>query len=115
MSTMHNHIVLVYALAYAALQKPKTLHEAVEKLVALKLEDVRQGLTADYAAKASALAARIEHLQQQLQQPAQPAHGPAAAAGQSASGSSHGGRGSVGGSRMASAGSRVASAKPAAS
>ncbi len=95
-------------LCHVILQKPKTLDEAVDKLVALKLEDVRQGLQADYASKAAALSARIEHLQQQLQQQA------AQAAAASASNSSHGGKASAS-SRMASAGSRVASAKPAAS
>jgi hypothetical protein len=97
-------------LCYAVLQKPKTLDEAVDKLVALKLEDVRTGLTADYAAKAAALAARIEHLQQQQQQQA----AQAAAAVSSANNSSHGGRASAS-SRLGSAGSRVASAKPTAS
>jgi hypothetical protein len=91
------------------LQKPKTLDEAVDKLVSLKLEDVRQGLTAEYAAKASALAARLEHLGQRLQQQAAQA-----AAAPPASASSHGGKGAAVSSRVTSAGSRVASAKPGA-
>jgi Ethanolamine utilization protein EutJ (predicted chaperonin) len=95
---------------FCALQKPKTLDEAVDKLVSLKLEDVRQGLTAEYAAKATALAARLEHLEQRLQQQA----AQAAAAPPPASASSHGGKGAAVSSRVASAGSRVASAKPAA-
>lgn len=91
------------------LQKPKTLDEAVDKLVAVKLDELRQGLAADYAAKATALSGRIGQLEQQ-QQRAQQAAAAAATASQSNSHS---------GARVASAkaapGSRVASAKPAAS
>lgn len=47
------------------LQKPKTLEEAVDKLVAVKLEEVRQGLAETYAAKAATLAARVGQLEQQ--------------------------------------------------
>eukprot|EP00878_Enallax_costatus_P008179 GHUV01008552.1.p1 GENE.GHUV01008552.1~~GHUV01008552.1.p1 ORF type:complete len:317 (+),score=105.68 GHUV01008552.1:230-1180(+) len=46
-------------------RKPKTLEEAVDKLVALRLEDVRQGLSEGYAVKAAALAARVGQLEQQ--------------------------------------------------
>lgn len=101
--------VLCCAVLCCALQKPKTLDEAVDKLVSLKLEDVRQGLTAEYAAKATALAARLEHLEQRLQQQAAQA-----VTQPPASASSHGSKGAAVSSRVASSGSRVASAKPAA-
>jgi hypothetical protein len=76
-------------------QKPKSLDEAVDKLVALKLEDTRLALAANYAAKATALSARISHMEQQLVQQV-------AAAAAAPQASSHGG----------SKGSRVTSAKP---
>lgn len=47
------------------MQKPKTLEEAVDKLVAVRLEEVRQGLTESYAVKAATLAARVGQLEQQ--------------------------------------------------
>lgn len=78
----------------------------MDKLVALQLEDVREVMAAQYAAKATALSTRIANLEQQLQQ--QAAQAAAAAAVPPASASSHGGKSSSKGS------SRVASAKPVA-
>lgn len=68
----------------------------MDKLVALRLEDVRLATAADHAAKAAALSARVGHLEQQLQQ---------AAALQQQLQTSSG---------AASKGSRVASARPVA-
>lgn len=45
------------------LQKPKTLAEAVEQLMAVRLEEERSSLAAQWAAKADALAARIAQLE----------------------------------------------------
>jgi hypothetical protein len=50
------------------LRKPQTLVEAVDKLVALRLEDIQQTLSAGYAAKAAALLSRVGQLAQQQQQ-----------------------------------------------
>jgi hypothetical protein len=44
-------------------QKPKTLDEAVDLLVAQRLEEVRQGLAAEYAARGAALATRVAQLE----------------------------------------------------
>jgi BMFP domain-containing protein YqiC len=58
----------LFFLLVLPLQKPQTLVEAVDKLVALRLEDVQQTLAAGYAAKAAALVARVGQLEQQQQQ-----------------------------------------------
>ncbi|KAF8070993.1 hypothetical protein HT031_001074 [Scenedesmus sp. PABB004] len=44
-------------------RKPQSLGEAVDKLVALRLEEVRGALSADYAQRAAALAARVGQLE----------------------------------------------------
>ncbi|WIA31793.1 hypothetical protein OEZ86_002663 [Tetradesmus obliquus] len=49
-------------------RKPQTLVEAVDKLVALRLEDIQQTLSAGYAAKAAALMSRVAQMEQQQQQ-----------------------------------------------
>jgi BMFP domain-containing protein YqiC len=61
----------IFFLLLLLLQKPQTLVEAVDKLVALRLEDVQQTLAAGYATKAAALVARVGQLEQQQQQTAQ--------------------------------------------
>jgi len=45
------------------LQKPKTLEEAVDKLVALRLEAEREMLTQRYATQEEALQARVAQLE----------------------------------------------------
>ena len=89
--------MLCCAMLCCVVQKPKTLDEAVDKLVALKLEDVRQSMASDYAAKAAALSARITHMEQQQAAAAQPP--PSAATPQS---SSNGGKSSKASSRVTS-------------
>ena len=65
-------------------QKPRTLEEAVDKLVALQLEDARVALTAEYTAKEAALLARLAGLEAASSGPpvaAAAAHKPASAGG----------------------------------
>lgn len=52
-------------------QKPKTLGEAVDKLVALRLEEVRASMAAEQQQRAAQLAARIGALEAQLAATAQ--------------------------------------------
>jgi hypothetical protein len=86
------------------LQKPKTLDEAVDKLVAVRLEEVRQGLAEQYAAKVALLAAKIGQLEGALQQQQQQQQAAAAQASrQSPATSNAGAVSSAKSSRAASA------------
>lgn len=51
----------------ARVQKPATLEEAVNQMVALRLETEKEVLSAEYKAKEEALLAKIQGLQAKLE------------------------------------------------